>query len=489
MSTTLNIRHLSGSLAGRSHRVVLRDGQILRLGRGEESDIRFSDPADDCVSTTHAELSLENGHLYIEDKRSSNGTFVNGAPCPPFQRIAVADGSRIRLARQGPEIQTVLQPSPSTAASQTAVEPTAARAITSAAPVKESVGRATLLREIEHSREGERNMVAGQIATARRSSSLMLAVGLLTVLVLAGGAIGGAMWWNRRQQKMDLAAVETKVAGVSQLASTNVWASVEKRVSPAVTHIRCFYRIRVPKIVAANSEAALSTGEILLRAGVTGSGVLVRPGLVLTAKHVVEPWKVRFADWEEFARKTAAKAEYDELDVQFSGQQPLTATLVASSDEFDLALVQIQPTGAHEVPIVASNNSVKVTDRISVISYPANLGEKPSQVRNLSGFGADLSRITEVTPTFVIGNVTHPLTGSTGPNYLVFDASVTHGSSGGAVINDRGELIGIVSQQFQQSKSISVQGREIEMREPVNAGNQAVSPDDIRSFLRSRGVM
>ena len=492
MSTMLIIRHLSGSLAGRSQRIALQDGQVLRLGRGEGSDIRFSDAADDSVSTTHAELTLENGRLYIEDKRSSNGTFVNGAPCPPFQKIAVADGSRIRLAREGPEIQAVLENAPAAAAPRAATGmPTVP---TSGAPGKESVGRATMLREIDRVRQEERDVVAGQLATTRRNSSLWLAVGLVGVLFLAGAAIGGTMFWNRWQadkqaakQKADLAAVQSNVQ-LSQQVNTNVWADIEKKVSPAVVHIRCSYRIRVPKIVAADKTGALSEGEALLWGGVTGSGVLIRPGLVLTAKHVVEPWKVRF-QWDDLQKKTAAKAEYDELDVQFAGQQPLKATLVASSDEFDLALLQIQPTAAHEVPVAASNSMVKVTDRIAVISYPANLGEKPSQVKNLSGFGEDFSRITEVTPTFVAGNVTHPMTGSAGANYVVFDAAVTHGSSGGAVINDKGELIGIVSQQFQQSKSINVRGQEIEISEPVSAGNQAVSPDDIRSFLRSRGVL
>jgi S1-C subfamily serine protease len=363
------------------------------------------------------------------------------------------------------------------------------------APAKESVGRATMLREIDRARQEERDVVAGQIATSRRNSSLWLAVGLVGVLFLAGAAIGGAVLWNRWQAKQQAAkqeaalnAVRNSVSGVSQQVSTNVWADVEKKVSPAVVHIRCLYRLRVPKIVAANSTAALSAGEVLLWEGVTGSGVLIRPGLVLTAKHVVEPWKVRFHDWPEL-QKAGAKAEYDELDVQFPGQQPLKAALVASSDEFDLALIQIQTTAAHEVPVAASNRTVNVTDRIAVISYPANLGEKPSQVKNLSGFGEDFSRITEVTPTFVAGNVTHSLTGSTGANYVYFDAAVTHGSSGGAVVNDKGELIGIVSQQFQQSKSINVQGQQIEISEPVGAGNQAVSPDDIRSFLRSRGVL
>jgi S1-C subfamily serine protease len=490
VSIILTIRHLNGSLAGRSQRVALQEGKVLRLGRGEDSDIKFSDSADDSVSTLHAEISMQNGRLYIEDKRSSNGTFVNGAACPPFQKIAVADGSRIRLAREGPEIQVVLEAGPATAA------PTVPAVAGAAPPAKESVGRATLLHEIDRARQEERDVMAGQIATTRRSSGRWLAAGLVAVLFLTGAAIGGAMLWNRWQaerqaekQRVELAAVQSRVSNVSQQINTNVWADVEKKVSPAVVHIRCLYRIRVPKIIASDSTAALSAGEVLLGGGVTGSGVLIRPGLVLTAKHVVEPWKVRFVDWENLHKKTGAKAEYDDLDVQFSGQQPLKATLVASSDEFDLALLQIQPTAAHEVPIVASNNAVKVTDRLAVISYPANLGEKPSQVKNLAGFGTDFSRITEVTPTFVAGNVTHPLTGSTGANYVVFDAAVTHGSSGGAVVNDKGELIGIVSQQFQQSKSINVEGREIEVSEPVSAGNQAVSPDDIRAFLRSRGVL
>jgi len=486
VSTILSLRHLNGSLAGRSQRIAIKEGQVLRLGRGETNDVKFSDTADDSVSTTHAELSLEKGRLYIEDKRSSNGTFVNGAPCPPFQRIAVADGSRIRLARQGPEMQAVLEmaDAPAAAAVPAGAPPPAAG--------KESVGRATLLREIDRARGEERDAVAGQIASTRRSTGVWLTAGLLAVLVLAGGGLTAFLFWNHRQEvrhKAETSETQTRLAKVTQQAG-NIWGDVEKKVSPAAVHIRCLYRVKMPKIVASNNQGvALASGEVLLFGGVTGSGVLVRPGLVLTAKHVVEPWKLQFADWEVLQRKSSAKAEYDELQVQFPGQQPLKATLVASSDEFDLALVQIQTTAAHEVPIVASNAAVHVTDRIAVISYPANLGERPAQVRNLSGFGADLSNITEVTPTFVAGTVTHPLTGSTGANYVVFDAAVTHGSSGGAVINDKGELIGIVSQQFQQAKSINVQGQEILMQEPVNAGNKAVSADDIRSFLHSHGVL
>src|SRR5262249_12135299 len=162
---------------------------------------------------------------------------------------------------------------------------------------------ATLLRELDRARQEERDVVAGQLASGRRTSRVWLAAGLLAVLVLAGGGLGGLMLWNRRQDakhKTDLKAMEARVAGVSQQVNTNLWAAIEKGVSPAVVHIRCHYRIRVPNIVGTKEQAALTAGEVLLGGGVTGSGVLIRPGLVLTAKHVVEPWKVRFVDWEVF---------------------------------------------------------------------------------------------------------------------------------------------------------------------------------------------
>ena len=101
MSLIFNVKHLSGSLAGQSQRLALSEGQLIRLGRNPQNDIKYNESVDDAVSGVHAELSLHDGRLYVRDQRSSNGTFVNGAPCPAFEKIAVADGSRIRLAKEG----------------------------------------------------------------------------------------------------------------------------------------------------------------------------------------------------------------------------------------------------------------------------------------------------------------------------------------------------------------------------------------------------
>lgn len=484
MSMILTVRHLSGSLAGKSQRIALQEGQALRLGRAPENDIKFSDAADDSVSGMHAELSLQGGRLFIEDKRSSNGTFVNGAPCPPFQKVAVPDGSRIRLAKEGPEMQLTAETAPAVAA---AVPGTVTGAGVTAQQPKESVGRATMLREIDRARQEERDVMVDELAKSKKSTGLWVGVGLLLVLLLAGGGIGGAMWWTKskaEKEKAELVAQQQKLEAAAKSEKT-VWSDVEKKVRPGVVHIVCTYRVRIPLRTAQN----LAQGEFFVTDEVLGSGVQIRPGLILTAKHVVEPWRLKLKDWKDLSEHHAAKAEYDRLQIQFPGQQPINATVAAVDDIQDLALLQIQPTTAPNVSIVKSNGDVNVTDRIAVLGYPASLGQKPVVVKNLSGFGDEWTKITQVTPTFVIGSVSQPLTGAAGANYVHFDASVTHGNSGGAVVNDRGELIGIVSAQFQMQDTIKAYGLEIPIQVPVGSGNMAVSPDDIQAFLRNRGII
>lgn len=485
MSTILTIRHLSGSLTGKSQRIALQEGQHLRMGRAPENDVKFSDAADDAVSSMHAELSLQGGRLFIEDKRSSNGTFVNGAPCPPFQKVAVPDGSRIRLAKQGPEMQVTAeasslvtappQPATATGPASTAVQ-----------PPKEAVGRATMLREIDRARQEERDVMVGEIAKSKKSTGL-LSLGLIAVLLIAAGGLGGLLWWTKKKTDAEKAAVETKLAEQKAALDRekNVWPAVESKVSQGVVLINCAYRVRIPLRTAQN----VAQGEFFLQDEVTGSGVQIRPGLILTAKHVVEPWKLKLNEWDELNEDHAAKAEYDRLQIRFPGQQPINATVAAVDESQDLALLQVQPTTAPNVSIVKSNSDVKVTDRIAVLGYPASLGQKPVVVKNLSGFGSEWTKITQATPTFVIGSVSQPLTGAAGANYLHFDASVTHGNSGGAVVNDRGEIVGIVSAQFQQQDSIKAYGLEIPVQVPVGAGNMAVSPDVIQAFLRNRGII
>jgi S1-C subfamily serine protease len=468
VSMILAIQHLSGSLSGKSQRVALQEGQTVRLGRAPESEIRFSDAADDSVSGLHAELTLQGGRLFVEDKRSSNGTLVNGMPCPPLQKVAVPEGARLRLGRQGPELQVAAAPA-------------------GAAPPapKESVGRATLLREIDKARQEERNVVVGEIARTGQRSRLWLGAGLVLVLLLAAGGIGGAAWWNHKKSERLAADLSVQKTAFDQ--EKNPWPAVEAQVGPAVVSIKCQYRLRRPLPVS--EQEALVVED--LWGGGGGSGVLIKPGLILTALHVVEPWKFVIPAWDDVVEKFAVRPEYDVLEVQFPGQQPLKASVVAVSAEHDLAILQVQQTNAGPVPLGQTNAEVKVTEEIAILGYPGNLGQYQVQVQNVSGFGEPVREITEVTPSFIQGTVAQPLTGSgDASHHLAFTAAIEPGNSGGPVVNRHGQVIGIVSFQFDRTgPPINILGEEIPTQLPSQVGSRAVSPDDIQSFLRQRGFV
>jgi FHA domain len=53
--------------------------------------------ADARVSSVHAALKLENGHLFVRDEGSNNGTFVDGAPAPRGVWTQVRHGAALRF--------------------------------------------------------------------------------------------------------------------------------------------------------------------------------------------------------------------------------------------------------------------------------------------------------------------------------------------------------------------------------------------------------
>src|SRR6478752_4489140 len=54
--------------------ITLAPGQIVIVGRTAQCDLQLDDPS---VSRRHCSLSLDNGHVRVQDLQSANGTFVN----------------------------------------------------------------------------------------------------------------------------------------------------------------------------------------------------------------------------------------------------------------------------------------------------------------------------------------------------------------------------------------------------------------------------
>ena len=139
-----------------------------------------------------------------------------------------------------------------------------------------------------------------------------------------------------------------------------------------------------------------------------GSGVVVTAdGYVLTNYHVVEG--------------------ADDIKVDLTDNRTLTAKLVGTDKASDLALLKV--TGSDFKPIALGNSdNVQVGDVVLAVGNPMGIGQTVTM-------GIISAK----------GRSTGPGDGSY-EDFLQTDAPINHGNSGGALVNMKGELVGINSQ-------------------------------------------
>jgi predicted CXXCH cytochrome family protein len=89
----------TGTLSGGLRRVA---GDVLRIGRGTNAELRFEDPA---VALEHARLERRDDGLWAVDQGSVTGTYVNGQA---VSEAKLADGDRLEIGGHGLTVR--LQP-------------------------------------------------------------------------------------------------------------------------------------------------------------------------------------------------------------------------------------------------------------------------------------------------------------------------------------------------------------------------------------------
>jgi serine protease DegQ len=144
-----------------------------------------------------------------------------------------------------------------------------------------------------------------------------------------------------------------------------------------------------------------------------GSGVIVdaENGYVLTNYHVI--------------------ARADEISVGLKDGRSLEATLIGSDPDTDLAVIQIPAENLSALQL-ADSDELQVGDFVVAVGNPFGLGQTVT-----SGIVSALGRTG--------------LRGLEYQNFIQTDASINPGNSGGALINLRGELVGINSAIFTPS--------------------------------------
>jgi len=80
------IYFLNGPLAGRSFEI---NSKSLFIGRDADNDVQIQDPS---VSRKHAKVFQKNSKVFIEDLRSLNGTWINGAALKSGEAYELAEG-------------------------------------------------------------------------------------------------------------------------------------------------------------------------------------------------------------------------------------------------------------------------------------------------------------------------------------------------------------------------------------------------------------
>ncbi len=136
-----------------------------------------------------------------------------------------------------------------------------------------------------------------------------------------------------------------------------------------------------------------------------GSGVIVdaEKGYVLTNHHVI--------------------ADAEEIIVTLTDRRRLTATLIGSDPGTDVALLDVDATNLHDVPL-GNSKELQVGDFVVAIGNPFGLGQTVT-----SGIVSALGRSGINVEGY--------------EDFIQTDASINPGNSGGALIDLDGELIGI----------------------------------------------
>jgi FHA domain len=91
-----SIQFGTGSLAGRTFKIGTGG---LWVGRDPRCGVVLTD---ETVSAEHAMIVPMDGGVFVIDKGSSNGTYVNSVDSPRVSKIELRDGDRIYIGKKGP---------------------------------------------------------------------------------------------------------------------------------------------------------------------------------------------------------------------------------------------------------------------------------------------------------------------------------------------------------------------------------------------------
>jgi Do/DeqQ family serine protease len=227
-------------------------------------------------------------------------------------------------------------------------------------------------------------------------------------------------------------------------------APVIEQVSPAVVNIQISGRVSVNNPLANDPFFRrffdLPEQPQLRPVQSAGSGVIVnaREGYIITNHHVVE--------------------EAERITVTLSDSRVMEARVIGSDAGSDVAVLKVEGNGLTEISI-GDSDSLRVGDYVLAIGNPFGIGQTVT-----SGIVSGLGR-SGINPDGY-------------EDFIQTDASINPGNSGGALINLRGELVGINSAILSRSGGNIGIGFAIPVKMARNVMEQLIDYGEV-----SRGLL
>ena len=138
----------------------------------------------------------------------------------------------------------------------------------------------------------------------------------------------------------------------------------------------------------------------------TGSGVIISPdGYIITNSHVIK--------------------NADKIEVTTNSNQTFDAELIGSDDQNDIALLKINSNEVLSYATFGDSDSTQIGEWVLAVGNPFNLNSTVTA-------GIISAKSRNLDPS-----------GRTTQSYIQTDAAVNPGNSGGALVNTKGQLIGI----------------------------------------------
>ena len=222
------------------------------------------------------------------------------------------------------------------------------------------------------------------------------AIGAALIVGLAGGSVGGALIPSAVAQDAPSSAIQ-------QTTGTLSVADIVEQVNPAVVTVANLQQMVNPYSGQSTSEDPVPVGS--------GSGFIIsKDGYVVTNYHVTEGGV--------------------EFEVRFLDGTVVPATFVGGDQLQDVAVLKLDLKAGQTVPaVVAMGDSSQLRPGDQVIAIGSPYGE-----------------LTNSVTTGIVNATDRSLDTSAGyslPNLIQHDADIYPGNSGGPLINDQGEVVGI----------------------------------------------